>query len=78
MMNVAIVVFARGPGDWMTVKEKMPMIKSNKYWKSYKVHRCDCRARKVSTGEKEVCNDEIEEVGDKRLRSFERSLRRTR
>lgn len=29
-----MAVFARGPGDWMTVKEKMPMINSSRYWKS--------------------------------------------
>lgn len=32
--RVAMAVFASGPGDWMTVNEKMPMINSSRYWKS--------------------------------------------
>jgi len=36
---VEMAVLASGPGDCMTLKEKMPMIRSNKYWKSYTVHR---------------------------------------
>jgi hypothetical protein len=31
---VAMAVFPSGPGDWMIVREKMPTISSNRYWKS--------------------------------------------
>lgn len=62
----------------MIVREKMPTISSNKYWKSYTVHRWVCKDLRVSAGEKEVCRVAMEEVGDKRLRSLERSLRRMR
>lgn len=75
---VAIAVFPSGPGDWMIVKEKKPMMRSNKYWKSYSVHRCVCKDLRVSTGEKEVCNLDMDEVGERRLRSLDRSLRRMR
>lgn len=62
----------------MTVKEKKPRIRRSRYWKSYMVQRCDWSDRSVSTGEKEVCRVEMVEVGDMRLRSFERILRRMR
>ena len=37
--RVKMAVFPNGPGDWIEVKEKIPMIRSSKYWKSYIVHR---------------------------------------
>jgi hypothetical protein len=76
--RVAIEVLPNGPGDWMMVKEKKPRIRSSRYWKSYIVQRWDWSDRRVSTGENEVCSVEMEEVGDMRLRSFERILRRIR
>jgi hypothetical protein len=37
--RLEIAVFPSGPGDCMTVREKMPMISNRRYWKSYTVHR---------------------------------------
>lgn len=73
-----MAVFAKGPGTSITVKEKIPRTNSNKYWKSYNVQRWPCNDLSVSTGEKEVCKDDMDEVGDSRLRSLDRSFRRIR
>lgn len=73
-----MAVFARGPGASIMDREKMPTISSSKYWKSYNVQRWLCNDRRVSTGEKDVCKLDIDEVGDSRLRNLERSLRRMR
>lgn len=62
----------------MTEREKMPTIIRSRYWKSYKVHRCDCSERNVSLGEKEVWSEAIEEAGETRLRNLDRNLRRMR
>jgi len=39
--RLEIAVFPSGPGDCMTVREKMPRISNRRYWKSYTVHRWD-------------------------------------
>ena len=54
----------------------MPRKARNRYCPSYNVHLCDCSARRVSTGLKEVCRAVMEEAGDWRFRIFERSFRR--
>lgn len=78
MYAVNMAVFPKGPGDSMTVNEKIATINNSKYWKSYVVHRWLCSDRSVSTGENEVCKEDIDEVGDILLLSFDRIFRRMR
>lgn len=78
MSNVKTEVFTRGPGISITLRENMPRINSNRYWKSYGVQLWPCSDLRVSTGENEVWSDDIDEVGDNRLRSFDLSFRRMR
>jgi hypothetical protein len=73
-----MAVFPSGPGPSTMVSEKMPMIVNSRYWKSYTLHRYDCRDRKVSFGENEVCNEAMDDAGEIRLCSVERNLRRMR
>lgn len=76
--NDATAVLTSAPGDSMMQSENMPRIARRRYWPSYSVHRWHCRERNVSAGEKEVWRAVIEEAGDWRLRSLERSFRRIR
>jgi hypothetical protein len=59
----------------MTQREKIPRNASSKYCPSYSDQRCDCNARMVWVGEKDVCKL-VEDAGDCRFRSFDLSLRR--
>jgi hypothetical protein len=60
----------------MTQRENIPRNASSRYCPSYSDQRCDCNARMVWAGEKDVCKLVIEDVGDCRFRSFDLSLRR--
>ena len=73
----ATAVLTNAPGCSIMHSEKIPSMASIRYWPSYAVHRCDCKDRRVSAGEKEVCRVVIVEAGDCRFRSFERSFRRS-
>lgn len=75
--KLATNVFVNGPGDSITLREKIPTIARNNHCPSYNVHLCSCNDLIVSAGENEVCNAAIEEAGDCRLRNFDRSLRLT-
>lgn len=75
--NVATAVLTRGPGDSIMDKEKMPKKARSNQCPSYIVHLCACKDLRVSNGENDVCNAVIEDAGDCRFRSFERSFRRS-
>jgi hypothetical protein len=59
----------------MTQRENTPRKASSRYCPSYRDQRCDCNARMVSVGEKEVCREVIEDAGDCRFRSFDLNFR---
>jgi hypothetical protein len=75
MSSVAINVFAKGPGDSLTDREKMSTMASSRYWPSYMDHGCVRNERSVSAGEKLVSSEVMEDVGDWRLRMRERVAR---
>ena len=76
--RIATAVFGSGPGFSMTHRENMPRIAIMRYCPSYMVQRCERSDRSVSTGEKDVLRLAMAEAGDCRLRSFDRSFRRSR
>ena len=75
-INVATSILARGPGDSIMLNEKIPKNARMSHCPSCHVHLCCCKDLRVSAGEKDVCKAVIEDAGDSRLRSFERSFRR--
>jgi hypothetical protein len=74
--SVATTVLTSAPGVCITQREKIPRNASSRYCPSYIDQRCDCNARIVWVGEKEVCKVVIEDAGDCRFRSLDLSRRR--